>query len=262
MRSTEPALEVTQATAAVDTVLLEVERVAIAFGGLQALAGVSLNIFEGERLGLIGPNGSGKSTLFNVISGFLKPDRGRVRLSGQDITGSPPHRHSRLGIARTFQLVRAFSHLSALENVAVGRVYGSDPAASLSQARAEALDILDRVGLDGRAGSRARDLTTIDRKRLELGRALAMRPRLLLLDEFLTGLNPTEMRTAMQLLAQINSMGVTLVVVEHIVRAVMDLCQRVIVLNAGQLIAEGTPQQVAGDPLVVSAYLGRNYAAG
>ncbi len=260
MSTTEPTLEVRPATGAGFTPLLEVEQVAISFGGLQALAGVSLNIYPEEVLGLIGPNGSGKSTLFNVISGFLKPERGSVRLQGKDITGSPPHRISRLGVARTFQLVRPFLHLSALENVTAGRVYGSDPAGSIVQAKAEALEILDRIGLGDKAPALARDLTTIDRKRLELGRALAVRPRLMLLDEFMTGLNPTEMRTAMQLLTQINAMGVTLVVVEHIVRAVMDLCQRVVVLNAGKLIAEGTPQQVAGNPEVVSAYLGSSYA--
>ncbi len=260
MSKTKPALKVKPATDAGDMPLLEVEQVAISFGGLQALAGISLNIYPEEMLGLIGPNGSGKSTLFNVISGFLKPERGSVRFQGQDITGRPPHRISRLGVARTFQLVRPFPHLSVLENVAAGRVYGSDPAGSIVQAKAEALEILDRIGLGGKVPTLASDLTTIDRKRLELGRALAVRPRLMLLDEFMTGLNPTEMRTAMQLLTEINAMGVTLVVVEHIVRAVMDLCQRVVVLNAGKLIAEGNPQQVAGDPEVISAYLGSSYA--
>ena len=260
LSKTKPAREAKPATDTGDTPLLEVEQVAISFGGLQALAGVSLNINPGEMLGLIGPNGSGKSTLFNVITGFLKPERGSVRLQGQDITGNPPHRISRLGVARTFQLVRPFPHLSVQENVAAGRVYGSDPAGSIVQAKAEALEILDRIGLGDKAATLARDLTTIDRKRLELGRALAVRPKLMLLDEFMTGLNPTEMRTAMQLLTEINAMGVTLVVVEHIVRAVMDLCQRVAVLNVGKLIAEGTPQQVAGDQEVVSAYLGSSYA--
>ena len=260
MSKTESARKVKLATDTGDTPLLEVEQVAISFGGLQALAGVSLIINPEEMLGLIGPNGSGKSTLFNVITGFLKPERGSVRLQGQDITGNPPHRISRLGVARTFQLVRPFPHLSVLENVAAGRVYGSDPAGSIVQAKAEALEILDQIGLGDKAATLARDLTTIDRKRLELGRALAVRPKLMLLDEFMTGLNPNEMRTAMQLLTEINAMGVTLVVVEHIVRAVMDLCQRVVVLNAGQLIAEGTPKQVAGDPEVISAYLGSSYA--
>ncbi len=242
--------------------LLEAEGVTVSFGGLQALAGVSLTIREGEVLGLIGPNGSGKSTLFNVISGFQKPNLGLIRFRGEDITGIPAHRISRRGVARTFQMVRPFLHLSAMQNVAAGRAYGSAPASSLARAEADALEILDLVGLDGRAGSLARDLTTMDRKRLELGRALAVRPKLLLLDELMTGLNPAEMRDAMQLLSQINAMGIALVVVEHIVRAVMDLCHRVVVLNAGKAIAEGTPQQVATNPEVISAYLGSSYAQG
>lgn len=240
--------------------LLVVEDVTRSFGGLMALAGVSLSIHSGEILGLIGPNGSGKSTLFNVITGFLKPDTGTVRFKGTEITGAATHRICRFGVARTFQMVRPFPHLTALQNVLAGRIYGRQPTGSLSQGIDEAREILELVGLGQRQETLARDLTIMDRKRLELARSLAVKPELLLLDEFMTGLNPAEMGSAIELLKRINQRGVTLVVVEHIVKAVMNLSDRIVVLNAGRVIAEGTPQAVSADPEVISAYLGSNYA--
>ncbi len=240
--------------------LLEVDQVTKSFGGLTALAGVSFRIEKGEMLGLIGPNGSGKSTLFNVVTGYLKPEDGRVRLRGEDITGRRPDQISQSGVGRTFQLVRPFMHLTALENVVAARLYGREPAAHRKQAEREARELLETVGLAEEVDTPAQGMTLMNRKRVELARALAARPELLLLDELLTGLNPKEMRQAMDLLTDINSRGTSLVVVEHIVRAVMELCPRIVVLNVGQVIAEGPPDQVSNNPEVISAYLGRDHA--
>jgi branched-chain amino acid transport system ATP-binding protein len=240
--------------------LLKVEGVTVSFGGLMALLKVSLEVHQGEVLGLIGPNGSGKSTLFNVITGFIKPDSGSVVYSGTEIAGMAPYKISRFGVARTFQMARPFPHLSARQNVAAGRVYGRKPARSISQGMRDAEEILETVSLAGHGDTLARDLTIMDRKRLELGRALAINPQLLLLDEFMTGLNPTEIEDALGMLRRINERGISLVVVEHIVKAVMNICQRIVVLNVGQIIADGSPEAVARDPQVISAYLGSDYA--
>jgi branched-chain amino acid transport system ATP-binding protein len=240
--------------------LLEVEQVSKSFGGLMALNAVSLQVTSGEMLGLIGPNGSGKSTLFNVITGYLKPDKGRVCLQGSKITAQRPDQICKAGVGRTFQLVRPFMHLTGLENVLAARLYGRQPAGSQSQAKAQAHELLHSVGLANQADTPAHSMTLMDRKRLELARALAARPLLLLLDELLTGLNPKEMSQAMDLLKVINAQGLTLVVVEHIVRAVMELCPRIVVLNLGSVIAEGGPQQISNHPEVINAYLGREHA--
>jgi branched-chain amino acid transport system ATP-binding protein len=217
---------------------------------------VELRVASGEILGLIGPNGSGKTTLFNLISGFARPDAGRIVLNGQDVTGWEPPRLCRQGIARTFQLVRPFPGLTVLENVVVGRVYGREPARDRRQAEAEAGALLEQVGLAHRAAAPARALTLVDRKRLELARALASRPLLLLLDELLAGLNPSEVLAAIALIRTIRESGVTIVLVEHIVKALFGVSDRVVVLNAGEKIAEGSPAAVAADPRVVDAYLG------
>jgi branched-chain amino acid transport system ATP-binding protein len=235
--------------------LLEVERLSKRFGGVRAVHDVSFTLGEGELLGIMGPNGSGKTTLFNLIAGALRPDSGRIRLHGRDIGGLAPHRVCGTGVARTFQLVRPFAGLSALENVLVGRLYGR---AHGGDAPAEALRLLGLVGLADRAGVPAARLTLIDRKRLELARALATSPRLLLLDEFMAGLNPSETATAMGLIRGLVADGMTVLMVEHIVWALLDLSRRVIVLSAGEKIADGPPTAVAGDPAVVDVYLGRN----
>lgn len=234
--------------------LLEVERLAKGFGGVLAVSAVSLTLEAGELLGIMGPNGSGKTTLFNLIAGALRPDRGHIRFKGQDIAGLAPHRICARGIARTFQLVRPFAGLSALDNVRVGCLYGRRRGAGDAETKARRL--LALVGLEGRAATPAAALTLMDRKRLELARALATGPELLLLDEFMAGLNPTETAAAMALIRQLVADGLTVLMVEHIVWALMDLARRIVVLSAGEKIADGPPAAVAADPRVVDVYLG------
>jgi len=233
--------------------LLEVERLTKGFGGVLAVSDVSLTLEAGELLGVMGPNGSGKTTLFNLIAGALRPDRGRIRFQDRDIAGLSPHRLCARGIARTFQLVRPFAGLSALDNVRVGCLYGRRRGAD---ARTEALRLLTLVGLEGRAATPAAALTLMDRKRLELARALATGPDLLLLDEFMAGLNPTETAAAMGLIRRLVADGLSVLMVEHIVWALMDLARRIVVLSAGEKIADGPPAAVAADSRVVDVYLG------
>src|SRR5438067_4429579 len=237
--------------------LLEVERLSKGFGGVRAVHDVSFTLDQGELLGVMGPNGSGKTTLFNLIAGALRPDAGRIRFQGHDVTGLAPHRICARGIARTFQLVKPFAGLSALENVLVGRLFGRERASTVG-ATADARRLLALVGLEGRAGQPASALTLMDRKRLELARALATSPRLLLLDEFMAGLNPAETGEAMTLIRELQAGGITVLMVEHIVWALMDLSHRIIVLSAGEKIAEGLPTSIAKDPQVIEVYLGES----
>ena len=236
--------------------MLTLRGVSRSFGGVRAVRGVDLDVAEGEILGLIGPNGAGKTTLFNLVTGLVLPTAGSIRFMDRDITRLDPSSRCKLGIARTFQLVRPFPGLTVLQNVAVGRVYGRKPAASRRAAEEESESILDTIGLADRAHVLARHLTLVDRKRLELARALATMPALLLLDELLAGLNPTEVLGAMQLVRSIRADGTTVIMVEHLVKAVFGLSDRVVVLNAGEKIAEGPPSAVAADRGVVDAYLG------
>ena len=236
--------------------MLTLRGVSRSFGGVRAVREVDLDVAEGEILGLIGPNGAGKTTLFNLVTGLILPTGGSVSFLDREITRLDPASRCKLGIARTFQLVRPFPGLTVLQNVAVGRVYGHRPAASRRAAEAESESILDVVGLADRPHLLARHLTLVDRKRLELARALATQPRLLLLDELLAGLNPTEVLSAMELVRRIRADGTTVIMVEHLVKAVFGLSDRVVVLNAGQKIAEGPPSAVATDRRVVDAYLG------
>ncbi len=222
---------------------------------------VSFGVQRGEILGLIGPNGAGKTTLFNMIAGAARPSAGRILLEGKDITRLGAHRRCKLGIARSFQIVRPFPDLTVMANVAVGRVYGRDAVWNRRRAEAEALYSLQRVGLEHRALERAKNLTLVDRKRLELARALATRPTLLLLDELLAGLNPTEVLQAMSLIRDLRESGITVIIVEHVVKAIFDLSDRVVVMSAGERIAEGSPAEVANDSRVIDAYLGTTHAA-
>ena len=222
-----------------------------------AVRALDFGVNEGEILGLIGPNGSGKTTVFNLVSGFLKPDSGRINFRGRSITGLKPHRVCESGIARTFQLVRPFPQMTVVQNLMVSRVFGRKAAQSLAQANVESREILDFVGLDGKENVVARNLTLAYRKRLELGRALASKPQLLLLDELMAGLNSVEVEATMRLVQSIRDSGITVVMVEHIVKVLMGICNRMIVLSAGEKIVEGPPEQVVSDKRVIEAYLGK-----
>ena len=240
------------------TALLEVEALGVRFGGLQALSDVSLAAEPGEVIGLIGPNGAGKTTFINAVSGAVAY-RGRVRFAGRSITGLKPFQIARLRLARTYQIVQPFPALSVLDNVAAGALFArAEP--SLAGARAWAGTVLARVGLEAEAGRPAAQLTLAQRKRLEVAKALAARPRMLLLDEVNAGLNASEVEGALTLIRGIAAEGVTVLLVEHLMRVVSGVCSRVVVLHQGRLIADGPPTGVLADPAVVEAYLGTRYA--
>jgi branched-chain amino acid transport system ATP-binding protein len=241
--------------------LLEGRRLTRAFGGVPAVQEVDFQVADGEMVGLIGPNGAGKTTLLNLVSGLLRPDRGEIRFRGERISGLPPDRITRLGIGRTFQIVQPFPGLSVRQNVAVGALFGAQPRPrSTKEALLRADEALQQVGLHEKRSAPLTSLTLSDRKRLEVARALTVRPRLLLLDEVMAGLNLVEIEAAMQLVRSVHQNGVSILVIEHVMKAIMGLCTRVLVLHEGRLIAEGTPQEVVRNPRVVEAYLGERYA--
>jgi len=236
--------------------ILEVRNLLKAFGGLVAIQKLDLEVQDGETIGLIGPNGSGKTTLFNLISGALRPEHGTIRFKGKDITGLKPHKICQVGIARTFQLTKPFAGMTALQNVMIGRMYGGDPDQNIKEAEEECNGILEFVGLRGKSLSVAATLGVVERKRMEIARALATKPELLLLDEVMSGLTPTEMEEALELVKTISNSGITLIIVEHVMKAILDISSRLVVLNYGEKIAEGAPQEVVNNEKVIEAYLG------
>ncbi len=238
--------------------LLVTEKLTKRFGGIVANRDVSLTVEQGEIVGLIGPNGAGKSTLFATIAGFHKPDSGRVIFDGRDVTGFPPERLCVLGLSRTFQIVKPFPDLTVRENVMVGAFLRT---ADRVRARKKAEEIIDFMGLRSKAEALGKELTIADKKRLEMARALATEPKLLMLDETMAGLTHTEVQEAVALVKRIRERGVTIILVEHVMEVVMSLSERVVVLDSGVKIAEGEPEAVVHDPAVIKAYLGEKYHA-
>jgi len=239
--------------------ILSLANVTKSFRGVMAVCSVSLDVRENEILGLIGPNGAGKTTLFNLISGFLPPDAGTIRFEGHNLAGLKPNRICRLGLVRTFQIVKPFGNLSVLENVAVGAF---NRAASAAEAEDKAWSVLKFIGLDHKALSPAFSLTTPDRKRLELGRAMACSPKLLLLDEVMAGLNPREKENMSDLVRNIRACGISVLIIEHAMRVIMEISDRICVLNYGQCIATGGTASVCSDPKVITAYIGEGITPG
>ena len=240
---------------------LNVNQVSKSFGGLMVIPGLSFSLMEGEILGIIGPNGSGKTTLFNLITGFLRTDGGKIEFLGKDISNKRPSSICKSGITRTFQLVKPFPGLTVLQNVEAGRSYGREPAKDMKQAREESIEILHLTNLGRKQELVASQLGLIDRKRLEIARALAARPKLLLLDEVFAGLNAAETEEALGLITKIRNLGITLMIVEHVIKVILGVSHRVIVLSSGSKIFEGLPQEAINDQEVIEAYLGEGFHA-
>ena len=243
-------------TGAMAPVLLEVDGLVKRFGGFTALNRVSLSVKPGERFGLIGPNGSGKTTLINCVSGSLAADGGRIRFEGHDITTLAPHRRTRLGIVRSFQIPKPFTSMTVLENLDIPLEYATHGRAHAGSADEEAKEILRAIGLEQKAHLRPAGLTQIEMRKLELARAMAARPKLLISDEAMAGLSSAEVDDILAILFRLNEQGITIIMIEHIMRAVMRFSERIVVLDAGERIAEGTPEEIVRNPDVEKAYLG------
>jgi len=237
--------------------LLEIDNITKAFGGLLALNHLSFNVGEGEILGLIGPNGAGKTTMFNIISGFHQPDSGSVRFIGKNISSHSASETCREGIARTFQQVRTFPTLTGLDNIVCGAFCRTN---NLEESKREASRMIAWLGLDKERDTVVKELTLAERKLIEVGRAVATKPKLLLLDEVVAGLNPTEVDRMIELIKEINRSGITLIVVEHVMKVVMNVSDRIVVLDQGAKVAEGNPQEVSENKEVIKVYLGEAYA--
>jgi len=238
--------------------LIEAHSLSKNFGGIQALLDVKFSVQQGEIVGLIGANGAGKTTLFSVISGFYRPDSGEVTFNGQDITGKKPFEICRLGLVRTFQVVKPFLNMTVRKNVMVGKLFGRSRITKKETAKIKADEIIEFVGLGDKSDVPARELTLADHKRLEIARSLSADPDLLLLDEVLAGLTPTETSDAMKLVENIRQRGIAILMVEHVMKAVVGLCDRIMVLHYGCKIAEGSPKEIVENPEVIEAYLGEN----
>jgi branched-chain amino acid transport system ATP-binding protein len=242
--------------------ILEGQGVSKYFGGLAAVSSVDFHIDQGEIVGLIGPNGAGKTTLFNLTSGALPLSSGEITFKGNKISGLKPHRVCKIGIGRTFQETKVFGNMPVLQNVLVGAFFGSPKRVSGTDAAREASQALDFVGLSAMAGHLIQDLTLVNQKRVEVARALATGPELLLIDELMAGLNSAEVSEAMELVTKIRDTGITIFMVEHVMKAIMGICERIMVLHHGEKIAEGTPQEIAADKKVIEIYLGEETHAG
>jgi branched-chain amino acid transport system ATP-binding protein len=242
--------------------LIEGKGVTKYFGGVVAVSNVDFAVERGELVGLIGPNGAGKTTLFNLISATIKPTAGIIRFKDEGINHLKPYQVCRRGVARTFQTVKTFANMSVLENVLLGALYGKSGIPSSMEALGAATELLEFVGLYAVRSTAVKELSLANQKRLEVARALATRPELLLLDEIMVGLNPTEVAQAMELITTIQKKGVTLVLIEHVMKAIMTLCERILVLHHGKKIAEGTPQEIATSATVMKVYLGERSHAG
>ena len=242
--------------------ILEGQGVTKHFGGLAAVSNVDFSVEQGQTFGLIGPNGAGKTTLFNLISAALTPKAGSIRLKGVNITGLKPHEICRMGVARTFQTVKVFPDMSVMDHVVLGCYFGRSPGMSSAEAAREAAEILDFLGLSALEATPAKDLSLANQKRLEIARALATKPEILLLDEIMAGLNATEVGQAMGLVTRIRERGVTIIMIEHVMKAIMNVCERIMVLHHGAKIAEGTPQEISTSRQVIEVYLGEKGHAG